>query len=447
MSDDFTPEAIEASLPPPRDADPPGLRRDIADELADHLACALARESASPDPAAGVRRRFGDPPALAARLYFDAIKGTVLMQKLTLGLSAASLLLVGVAVWQSVQAVAAVRTSADRSAAAYEGLTQKLDELTTQVRAAQPSDGPFDFTLRVESGRGKKLPGFDVSIRRTDSTRTIEGKSDSRGVAIKRRIPPGKYEIEATHASGWVLQKLEVTLDSIEGDLFRLLAPDPSEKATLDVTNAVEVADVRPLAFFMPGSDEPGAFADDLPGATEVSADIDVKVQRLIEDRGATVQWLWNVSRRTPGPHGVRLRSSERVRSVSPMATKRIGSTAADWTMPAGTHGSNFTVYRADSDPVTTGGGRGTSLSIPPGDLFISVTNVVARFPEAAEDGGTGWLFNRNPLLPFHIERGGGGGEGDARSVSFELRGGDTAKIRVAIDRDADLLPVQYNLH
>ncbi len=37
-------QTLSAELPPPRDDEPPSLRQDILDELADHLACAYRRE-------------------------------------------------------------------------------------------------------------------------------------------------------------------------------------------------------------------------------------------------------------------------------------------------------------------------------------------------------------------------------------------------------------------
>ena len=37
-------DTLSADLPPPRDDEPAGLRQDILDELADHLACAYNRE-------------------------------------------------------------------------------------------------------------------------------------------------------------------------------------------------------------------------------------------------------------------------------------------------------------------------------------------------------------------------------------------------------------------
>ena len=80
----MTPEDLAAALPAPRDDEPDTLRQDILDELRDHLACAMQRDMiASPDEATAqqsVRNRFGDPAAIAFRLYWDAMWEKIMLQ-------------------------------------------------------------------------------------------------------------------------------------------------------------------------------------------------------------------------------------------------------------------------------------------------------------------------------------------------------------------------------
>ncbi len=78
------------TLPPVRDDEPKSLRRDILDELRDHLACALRSEllRTNGDTARAernVRDRFGDPARIARRLWFDAMKGKLMTQKVLIG--------------------------------------------------------------------------------------------------------------------------------------------------------------------------------------------------------------------------------------------------------------------------------------------------------------------------------------------------------------------------
>ena len=76
-------------LPPPRDDEPASLRQDVIDELADHLTCAYHRELLrGMAPAAAEARtlqRFGDPAAVARRLWFDAMKGKIMWQRILIG--------------------------------------------------------------------------------------------------------------------------------------------------------------------------------------------------------------------------------------------------------------------------------------------------------------------------------------------------------------------------
>src|SRR5262249_31828706 len=102
-------DALSADLPAPQDDDPAGLRRDILDELADHLACAYNRERLRGADAGEARKRvferFGDPAAVARRLWFDAIGGKIMAQRVLLTaclvVSLASLSLAG-AMWVQV---------------------------------------------------------------------------------------------------------------------------------------------------------------------------------------------------------------------------------------------------------------------------------------------------------------------------------------------------------
>jgi hypothetical protein len=78
-------DTLSALLPAPRDDEPAGLRRDILDELADHLSASYRRELLrGVDPATARARaleRFGDPATLARRLWLDAMKGRIMTQR------------------------------------------------------------------------------------------------------------------------------------------------------------------------------------------------------------------------------------------------------------------------------------------------------------------------------------------------------------------------------
>src|SRR5271163_3159145 len=79
-------ESLIALLPPPRDDEPASLRQDIIDELGDHLACAYNRELLRGADSSVARQRvlerFGDPAAMARRLWLDAMKDKIMAQRM-----------------------------------------------------------------------------------------------------------------------------------------------------------------------------------------------------------------------------------------------------------------------------------------------------------------------------------------------------------------------------
>ena len=85
-SDDITGE-----LPAPRDDEPEHLRKDIADELSDHLHCALNRElhftQDQHQAKQNVLSRFGNVNRIARQLWFDCMKEKIMSQRLNLAMT------------------------------------------------------------------------------------------------------------------------------------------------------------------------------------------------------------------------------------------------------------------------------------------------------------------------------------------------------------------------
>src|SRR5205085_1674677 len=82
----FWRDAITESFPPPHEREPASLRADILDELADHLDCATRRELLRTRDEAAAQKaaleRFGDPKAIARRLWWDAMKEKTMKDRL-----------------------------------------------------------------------------------------------------------------------------------------------------------------------------------------------------------------------------------------------------------------------------------------------------------------------------------------------------------------------------
>jgi hypothetical protein len=152
-------EGLSSDLPPHRSDEPAGLRRDILDELADHLTCSYHRELLRGLNSTVARARaldqFGDPAGVARRLWLDAIKGKIMAQRLVIAtcllVTAASLLLAGIFWVQSNRAAhetsVALRYAEEHRWRAEQALAESNRRLaeasarnqTTSVDASKPS--------------------------------------------------------------------------------------------------------------------------------------------------------------------------------------------------------------------------------------------------------------------------------------------------------------------
>jgi hypothetical protein len=176
-------QTLSAELPPSRDGEPPSLRDDIVDELADHLACAYKRELLRGTPAnvahTRVLEQFGNPAAVARRLWFDAMKGKIMTQRILIG--ACALLLIvfcGVALLlMRQQSVLAEREVAEANFRLAQALAQTqatneemLKQMRTMAAAFQPGQTPdwipVSFKLTQEALDGPPVVGCDVSLGR-----------------------------------------------------------------------------------------------------------------------------------------------------------------------------------------------------------------------------------------------------------------------------------------
>ena len=104
------PEEIAHGLPAPRDDEPAALRQDIADELADHLHCALSREllrtGDEKQAKQNVLERFGDVNAVARRLWLEWMKEKIMSQRILIAAAivmAVSCIAVGAMTWRMAE--------------------------------------------------------------------------------------------------------------------------------------------------------------------------------------------------------------------------------------------------------------------------------------------------------------------------------------------------------
>ena len=173
-------ESLTSRLPAPRDEEPAGLRKDIADELADHLACSLQRELLrGADPAAarsGVLVRFGDPAAVARRLWLDAMRGKIVAQRVLVGSSVLATVvcsaLVGLLWQQTIQAqriaaeqLAVAQARADEAAAREHQMLKQLQQMTEAIKHPRSPDwNQVRVSVREETTQGSPLAGAKLNL-------------------------------------------------------------------------------------------------------------------------------------------------------------------------------------------------------------------------------------------------------------------------------------------
>lgn len=224
---------LAAGLPAPNPDEPKTLRQDILDELADHLTCAarqealraeLDTESETPDEQTIVERvlaRFGNPRRIARRLWFDAMKGRLMMQKLTAGLAAIAAVaaIAGcVLLWSALNSTRdvlqgtrstletmAAQSREDRkeSQKADAAMLAQMEKLAEESKKVSYRSGwnPVSFKL-VSDDEGKPLTDYTVILNGNPYGERLGGqftlKSGDDGRADFGLVRPGHYLVSVT---------------------------------------------------------------------------------------------------------------------------------------------------------------------------------------------------------------------------------------------------------
>ncbi len=203
-------DTLSALLPPPRDDEPSNLRQDIIDELSDHLVCAYHRELLRGVDSSVARQRvleqFGDPAAVAHRLWLDAMKGKVMAQRVLIAtclvVILACLSLVGLVYVQSsraaVQTAEANRKLSEALAQAQstnKDMLSKLGEMSEAIKNPRSLDwNPVKITVTEDTPDGPPVAGCSIALYTRDNPgKQISRKSDASGIADFGLVNPGEY--------------------------------------------------------------------------------------------------------------------------------------------------------------------------------------------------------------------------------------------------------------
>lgn len=196
-------ELIADGLPAPRDDEPPSLRQEIADELADHLRCAFDRQrpQAADEESArqAVLEQFGDVRRVARRLWLDAMKERLMSQRLTLGL---------VAVMAAACLGASFFVSRQAWLAVQEG--QRVNEAILERLARMPAaseSAPLDWTpvgvklVQKDRTTGTPSPADGFSVRlsgrlyRDSTDDVLDLVTGTDGTVDFGLVHPGQYSL------------------------------------------------------------------------------------------------------------------------------------------------------------------------------------------------------------------------------------------------------------
>lgn len=225
LQNDITDRLVQeaaAALPPEREDEPASIRQDILDELADHLGCAFRRELLRTNgdgqrAEANVMRQFGDPRRIARKLWFDAMRKKLMLQKVLIGTCAAlvaACVLFGVLLWQTVAEMrktnaALLTRSQEANTALFEQAKQTNAAVLAELRALKESSAndpewnPVTITCKSAT-TGRPVADLKVVLLPDGLTPGPQASltTDTDGTVDVGLRQPGGYFIEVTTAWG-----------------------------------------------------------------------------------------------------------------------------------------------------------------------------------------------------------------------------------------------------
>jgi len=277
------PSDLTVDLPAPRDDEPASLRDDIADELRDHLECALRREQLrtsesttnseprglSPWPDTNnasiahqrVLQRFGDPRSVARKLWFDAMWERIMGQRLLTGLTCVAVLaccVMAALMWQMQNAQRdMLRESQAQNAKLMEQFQAAIAQLKPAAVSEAPSEwNPLTVNCTFDTDGNPAAAGVKVVLEsESDNTAGIPTSTQTSGAdgAIDfGKVLYGQYALHYTAPNG--MQRTE-NISVMPGQAKEVTVVCPSGEGLTQTTPKI-VAD--------PSSPPPAALADQL---------------------------------------------------------------------------------------------------------------------------------------------------------------------------------------
>lgn len=228
-------EEIAADLPPPGDDEPASLRQDLLDELADHLACAMARETqleqvVRQDPGSTawgrVVAQFGNPRAVMFRLWREAMWERLMMQRVvswmmivTLGTLCLGMVFVVRSVNQQQLAMAQQQQAMALQQQEIAATLQRISEQSAREGAVNKSATsiewvPVEISLSAVDPAKTLPPGFKVRLIFQGTGPTMPPWEATTNESSKIRFPLvhyGRYILSVVAPWGeWMSREISV---------------------------------------------------------------------------------------------------------------------------------------------------------------------------------------------------------------------------------------------
>jgi len=243
-------DSLHDDLPAPHPDEPPRLRDDIADELNDHLACAMRRELLKDnDDKAATKRvlaRFGNPARIARQLYLVAMKEQIMKDRITIGLMTAM-------VAMCAAMLLAVWTMMSRAERSQQALIAQLVSMKEQAstRVMPPEWG--SLTIELTDHHGKPIAGerFYVGgkMYRADELLELNLTTDEQGRIVLDPIRAAtQYTVWMRAPKTWGYVNNDLFLKPGEHRVLNLQSPPPPGSAAATFNNIVLPEDSSELA-------------------------------------------------------------------------------------------------------------------------------------------------------------------------------------------------------
>jgi 5-hydroxyisourate hydrolase-like protein (transthyretin family) len=215
----------EKGLPPQHHREPASLRRDIVDELTDHLACAAEREADAGHKDETIRTRvldqFGDPAAIARNLWWGAMKETIMRDRIQFAL----VIILCLSVLGFMGLFYKQMQTTNRA------MIAALEDRSTVLSEKKPS-----LTVHVHRGTADGPPAEGIMVRVSgrafnEEKSSIEDKTNSDGMITFGPIRSDSYDlgVHDLMTDMW-LQKKVTLFDSDETKVIHIVAPDTTPK-------------------------------------------------------------------------------------------------------------------------------------------------------------------------------------------------------------------------